>query len=162
MDVDKFIANNEKRVESEKVTTQEILALSSDLANALNNLTDTIFNNRIQRLDEELAANEEKYARLLENENITAERRKEIEERQEADRQRIEAEKRKEQRKQAVYAKALAALNVGLLTAQNILAALAPPPVGLGPIAGIPLSITMGAIGAVQLALLFSFFCHGS
>lgn len=154
--VEKFLTNNEELVNNEKLTTEEILSISADLGDALNNLADTISGNKIQAIDDEIEANDRKYEKLLENDELSAQERKAIEERQERDRLALEEKKKKEQRKQAIFAKAFAALNIGLTTAQAIIAALAPPPIGLGPVAGIPLSITTGAIGAIQLAAVLA------
>lgn len=60
------------------------------------------------------------------------------------------------QRKQAIFDKALAVTSIGINTAMAVISALAPPPIGLGPILGIPLAVTVGAIGALQLAVALS------
>lgn len=54
--------------------------------------------------------------------------------------------------RQAIYQKALTVLQIGTNTASAVVAALAPPPIGLGPVAGLPYSILIGAVGALQLA----------
>lgn len=64
----------------------------------------------------------------------------------------LDNEQRALKRKQAVADKALAAFQIGVNTAVAIISALAPPPTGLGPVAGIPLSVLVGAMGALQLA----------
>lgn len=147
-----FIEKEGEKVQAVKLSTEEILSISSDLANALSDLASAIFDARIQKIDEEIAANDEKYNRILENEVLSETQRKEIQDKQEFERQELEKKKKKEQRKQAILAKATTALTIGLSTAAAIIGALAPPPVGLGPLAGIPLSIAVGAIGAIQLA----------
>lgn len=60
---------------------------------------------------------------------------------------------RESQRKQAIFQKALAVTQIGINTALAIVGALAPPPIGLGPVLGIPLASVIGALGAVQLAV---------
>lgn len=150
--VEKFISNNKKRVDNEKLTNEEILQISANLANAIAELGNAIFAGRIQRIDDELAAQDERYERLLANELLTEQQREQLEQKREADRQKLEKKKREEQRKQAILAKATTALTIGLQTAAAIIAALAPPPIGLGPVAGIPLSVAVGTIGAIQLA----------
>lgn len=62
------------------------------------------------------------------------------------------AEKRKIQVKEARVAKLAQEANIIATTATAVIGALAPPPVGLGPVAGIPLAIKVGIIGAIQLA----------
>lgn len=68
----------------------------------------------------------------------------------------IEYNKRiaKEKQKKARAEKAAAMFSVAINTASAILAALAPPPLGLGPIFGIPVSIAAGVMGAAQLAII--------
>lgn len=151
-----FISDNDSVVDSEREKTEKILSLSSELADAINSLSDSIFEGRVQKIDDEIAANDAKYERLLEADNLSASQQKEIEKAREKDREALEAKKRKEQRKQAIIGKAIAALNIGLITAQAVISALAPPPIGLGPVAGIPLAVVTGAIGAVQLAAVLA------
>lgn len=77
-----------------------------------------------------------------------------------AAREKIEKEFNKriaaEKTKQARIEKMLALFSIGINTATAVIAALKPPPVGLGPIAGIPLSIAVGGIGLAQAALVAS------
>lgn len=140
--------NNNKIIESEIEKTQRILSVATDLANSLNDLANSIFSARIQRIDDEITANDEKYQKLLDNELISAERKKEIQDKQEFDREQLEKKKRKEQRKQAILDKQFAALQITLNTAAAIIKFLADP----GGIPGIALSISAGVIGAIQLA----------
>lgn len=56
----------------------------------------------------------------------------------------------------AVRAKVLGALGVILSTSGAIMAALAPPPIGLGPVAGIPFSIGAGVQGALELGAVLA------
>lgn len=64
--------------------------------------------------------------------------------------------KAKIQRDEAIRAKALAALSVIVSTASAVIGALAPPPIGAGPIVGIPLAIAAGVSGAIQLAAILA------
>ncbi|GGG97269.1 tape measure protein [Pedobacter zeae] len=63
---------------------------------------------------------------------------------------------RTERRKQAKIDKEMALLSIAINTAAAIVGALAPPPIGLGPILGIPFSIAAGAVGLVQAALVLA------
>jgi len=56
----------------------------------------------------------------------------------------------------AVRAKITGALSTIISTSAAIIGALAPPPIGLGPIAGIPFSIAAGVEGALQLATVLA------
>lgn len=152
LNLDAVIGTEKEKVEAVKLSTEEILGISSDLANALNDLASAIFDARIQKIDDEITANDEKYDKLLSNELLTDARRKELEAQRQVKEDALNKKKAKEQRKQAILAKATAALTIGLQTASAIIGALAAPPVGLGPIAGIPFAAAAGVIGAVQLA----------
>ncbi|WP_127846207.1 phage tail tape measure protein [Psychroflexus aestuariivivens] len=156
-DLSELSTKNKKEKDKEEVSsvyakTERIIYYSSQMANAVRDLTNSIFQGRINAIDQEIAKLDEKYNRWLENENLTADQEKEIRDRQEAERQKLEKKKRKEQRKQAILEKSFAALSIGLTTLQATMAALAPPPVGLGPVFGPPLATATATIGAVQLA----------
>ena len=143
---EKFISDNENRLENEKLTNQEILDISSELASSLGDLAGAIFQARIQDIDSEIEANNERADTLLENELLTDTQRRQIDQKRNADNKKLEKEKRKEQRKQAVIDKAVAIAGIGLNIARGITAALTSIP------PNVPLSIAIGAIGAVQLA----------
>jgi hypothetical protein len=147
-----FIENQDREVIKTQEKVDRIFDISYRLADALEGLGNAIFDSRIQKIDDEISANESKYEKLLENENLTEEQRETIEKKREADRKKLEKKKREEQRKQAIFGKAMAIANIGLSTAQAIIGALAPPPVGLGPLAGAALAGVAGAVGAIQLA----------
>jgi len=53
-------------------------------------------------------------------------------------------------RKNAILLKTLAIAEIGVNTARSVMAALLPPPSGLGPVAGMPLAFSIGALGAAQ------------
>lgn len=102
----------------------------------------------------EIDAIEARRERELENEQLTADQKKAINQRYAAQIDKIESEierkRREAQRKQSINAKAQAALNVALNTAQAVTAALASVP------PNIPLSIAVGVIGGAQLAAVLS------
>lgn len=150
--VDSFITNNESRVDNEKETAQEILQISSELTNALNGLADAIFANRIQKIDEEIRANDERFERLLENENLTAQERERIEQQQERQREELEKKKRKEQRRQAVFNKTLALADVAIQTALAIIKSVAASPLT----GGQPFATIAAIIGGIQAAAIIA------
>lgn len=151
-----FVENDQREIESTRDKYERIAEISGRLADALTGLADAILASKIQAIDEEIAKVDEKYERELENENLSEEQRKTLEEQREKDREALEKKKRKEERKQAILAKTLAAFQIALNTATAIIGALAPPPVGLGPIAGIPFSIAAGVTGALQLGAVLA------
>lgn len=75
-----------------------------------------------------------------------------LEAEQNAKAKQFDEEKRKIQVKEARVAKIAQEASIIATTASAVIAALAPPPVGLGPVAGIPLAIRTGILGALQLA----------
>lgn len=152
LDLEYFIDNNEKEVASEREKAEEILYISGELAAALTNLANSIFESRIQAIDEEIARNDEKYNRWLENENLSEEQRKEIEKQREKEREQLEKKKRKEQRKQAILNKAMAIADIAINTAVGIMKAFAQTGILGGPVA----AAIIGAIGAVQAAAVIA------
>lgn len=127
-------------------TYEEQLGQATDITNAF-------FDNRINRIQQDIDASNA----FFENQIALAEGNEEQQVRLEQERQIKEAElqkkKQKEQKKAAIFQKSVVSANIILNTASSIVAALAPPPIGLGPVAGIPLAVTTGALGAAQLAV---------
>ena len=68
----------------------------------------------------------------------------------------IEQRKREAQRRAAIVAKAANASSIIMNTAMAVMAALAPPPVGLGPILGVPFATAAKIMGAIQLATVLA------
>jgi hypothetical protein len=83
-----------------------------------------------------------------------ANRIKILEAEQKARNEKFEREKRELIQKQAKFEKAFAIASIIQSTAVAVVAALRPPPVGLGPVAGIPLAAITAAIGAAQIAAI--------
>jgi hypothetical protein len=115
-----------------------------------------VFDANIQGIDEQIDAQEEYYDRQIELAGEDESQRAALEEERELKRQELEEKKRQEQIKAAKFAKAFSIFNIGVTTAQAVIAALAPPPVGLGPLLGGPLAITAGALGALQIAAVLA------
>lgn len=150
--VDAFIESKDGEVEYEKLTADAILSISSELATALADLGNAIFEGRIQKIDDEIEANDAKFEALLENENLTVKQREELEKKQEKQREELEKKKRKEQRKQAILDKALAITQIGISTAQAIMQAYAQ----LGPVAGTIAAVLVGVLGTIQTAAVIA------
>jgi hypothetical protein len=75
---------------------------------------------------------------------------------QEAQDKQIENRKREVEQREARFARAMQIATIIATTAQAVIAALAPPPIGLGPVAGVPLAAVTGAIGAAQIAAILA------
>lgn len=147
-----FIDNDDREVLSAIEKTEQILDIAGALTAALVDLANSIFEGRIQDIDEEIQANEDKTAALLANENLSDEQRKEIEVKAEKRRKELEKEKRKEQRKQAILNKGLAVVDIAIATALGIMQSYAQ----LGPIAGNFGAALVAALGAIQIAAVIA------
>ena len=115
-------------------------------------LTSNAHQRRINELNEEKQALNDKYTNELSNARLTQNMREQIQKRREKDLARL-AEKEKELRqKQAMAAKAQAVFSIILDTAKAIIKA----PAEVGPILGIPYVALIKALGVAQLAAVAS------
>lgn len=149
-----------KRVEDAE---KKLKDLQKELAGEIFNLTEGLFNagfeKRLQGIDKELEKNEEKaeFERQQVEDSLSTEEEKEIrlaqiEANAQGKREQLEARQRRIAVQQARFGKAVDSARIISQTALAVISALTPPPVGFGPIAGIPIAATIGAIGAAQLA----------
>lgn len=131
---------------------QRYIEMGENIKNALVDLTNAIFDNRIQRIDEDIERSDEQYERQIELYEGDAARQKAIREQQEREREKLEAKKRKEQHKQAVFNKAMAVADIGWKTAQAIMGVWVNP----GYPMAIPLTIAAGLLGTIQTAAVLA------
>lgn len=103
-------------------TAQRRKGLEDELARSLIGFADAIFDNKIQKFEEEIQANNERYSVLLDAENLSEEQRDAIE--AERDRKNIELEKKRDKaEKQAFLVKqGLAVAEIALNLAKTITA----------------------------------------
>ena len=142
--------SNEK-VDNAKEASEDVIDLNSEefrraseLLQELGNLGSTLYDGRIQRIDDEIQRTNDQYTNILDNENLTEQQRDAIEAERDAKNAQLEKKKREEQRKQAIFNKAMAVVEIGVQTAVNIVKA------GANPI----LIALAAAIGAAQLAVV--------
>lgn len=141
----------DKMILTEEQYNERVKELSDNLVSALAELTNALFEARITNIDNELSHEQEKYDRSIKaagddqrkKDLLTAE----FEKKQKA----LEAKKREEQKKQAIFNKAIAVAEIGMKTAQAIVAALA-----VGPPQGFVFAALAGVIGAIQLAAVLA------
>lgn len=152
LDVEVHKASLDKKLEQEKAYKELVQEIQRELAYALVDLTNAIFDNRITKIDDEIAKNEEYYSRQMELAGEDERQKQYLQEESEKKRQELEAKKRKEQTKQAIFNKAVNAVEIGVATALGIMQAYAQ----LGPIAGSAAAIWVGALGALQLATVLA------
>lgn len=146
---EKKIEQNKKEIQSEEEKREkqlEILDFTRQAIGSIGELGDALFDRKIQRYDDEIQKNNDYYAVLLDNENLSQARRDAYEAERDRKNAEIEKKKRAEQIKQAKFNKAIAALEVGVNTASAVVEALP----------NIPLSVAIGILGAVQLAAVLA------
>ncbi len=149
----------DKKLEIEKEYADKVREASMQLKDALFDLTNTLFDGRISNIDNEISKWDEYYSEQIRLAGDDERQKRLLTEEAERKRKELEKEKRKEQVKQAIFNKATAALNIGINTAQAIMA-IASTGGGtwyadFGISAGILTGIYAG-IGAAQLAAVLA------
>lgn len=118
--LDVFKAQAEKRVELEKEAVETIKELSTALKDTLVDLTNTIFDARIQNIDNEITASNDYYDQQIELAG-NDERQKSLLEKERAKKEKeLQKEKQKEIVKQAIFNKVIALAEIGLNLAKTI------------------------------------------
>lgn len=117
-----YISKSEKRVELEKDAKEKIKELATELKDTLVDLTNTIFDARIQNIDNEISASNDYYNEQIELAG-NDERQKSILEKERAKKEKaLQKEKQKEIVKQAIFNKVIATAEIGLNLAKTITA----------------------------------------
>lgn len=130
--------------------------LERDVANSTADFVNSLFDTQIQKYDEQIFELERKYGLEYDLAEGNEKQQKLIRLREEQDKKKIEDKRRKELRKQAIFNKLFQAGMIYSSTAQAAAAALAPPPFGLGPLAGASLLPFIYANGALQVATVLA------
>lgn len=168
---DSVIAENERRVKSDKEATEQRIAnaqnwlqVASDGLNAINDLSSAIYDRKIERVDEELEAvttagdtEQQRITELVEKKVITEEegeaRKRAAEALTAKKTEQLEKKKQQLKYKQAVWDKANSVAQAGIATALAILNASQMKPF-------LPLGMAMAAIagtmGAMQIATILA------
>lgn len=150
LDVVKDKAEKEYLTEQEK--QEKLKELSENAKQALIELANVIFDAKIQKIDDEIAKNEEYYARQIELAGDDQKQKQLLEAEAEKKREELEKKKRKEQTKQAIFNKSLKIMEIGIATALGMMQAFAQ----LGPIAGAIGAALVGVAGAAQTAAVLA------
>ena len=129
----------------------DALSKATDFFTEIGSFASALRDRNIQAIEDEINANDLKYANILNNEQLTQDQRSAIEAEQELKRQELEKKKREEQTKQAKTQKAFSAAQVIANTAVAISKTLAETGVF-----GIPLTAIVAAQGALQLATVLA------
>lgn len=146
--------NEEEKLAISKKYAEKRKELEVDITNNILELTNTLFDAKIQKYDDDINRNNDYYANLLDNETLSLEQRSALEAERDRKNLEIEKKKRREQRKQAIINKIASLATIAIQTSTAAAAALAPPPVGLGPLAGGALIPYIIANGALQAAIV--------
>ena len=129
------------------------LSVAGDVMNSLTNISANFSQARIDEIDNEIEKNDEKFNKLLENEELTLEQRSLLETQKQVEQDKLEEKKRKEKNKQAKLEKANTLVQIALQTSLGVISALAQvPKIDFG-ISALALASVIGGIGAVQFAL---------
>lgn len=128
------------------------LQTARDIVQGITDVTNAMFDNRIQGYQDDIERNRDYYAELLANEELTEEERDALEARRDLKERQIEKKKRDAERRKAIANKAFSAAQVIINTAESISKTLADG----GAFLGIPLVPIVAALGAAQLATVFA------
>ena len=153
--VNDSIETNDSKLDLEKEYSERVKELRSELASVLTDFASTLFDNRIAKIDAELQANDEYYARQIELAGNDAAQKDLLEKEREKKREAIEKKKKKAEYQAALFNKIVTLAMIANQTAMASIAALAPPPIGLGPVLGgslLPYIISLGALQAGVVA----------
>ena len=130
----------------------EGLEIAGRYIDEISNLTSVFYDRKIQKYDDDIQKNNDYYAVLLDNENLSEEQRSALEAERERKNAELEKKKRAEQRKQAKLNKAFAALNIIVETSVAIVKSIAASPLT----GGLPFSAIAASLGAIQLAAVLA------
>ncbi|THG64615.1 phage tail tape measure protein [Bacteroides faecichinchillae] len=155
--INKVTKADEKAQKERQKNLKKWLQTASQAVGAIGNLVSSIYDGQIQKIEEEQEANDEKYDRDVEriqnladsgaiSEEEAEARKRAAKERTEAKNAELEKQKQEMTRKQAIWEKATSVAQAGIATALAITEALP----------NIPLSIVIGAMGAIQVATILA------
>lgn len=155
--INKVTKADEKAQKERQRNLKKWLQTTSQAVGAIGDLVSTIYDGQIQKIEEEQEANDEKYDKDVEriqnladsgaiSEEEAETRKRAAKERTEAKNVELEKQKQEMARKQAIWEKATSVAQAGIATALAITEALP----------NIPLSIVVGAMGAIQVATILA------
>ena len=124
----------------------DVINASSQILSKIGELNNVASERKIQQYDDEIQANNDFYAKKLDNENLSEEERSQLEAERGRKNAQLEKKKRDEKQKQAEADKQFAIFETIINTASAVVAALP----------NIPLSVLAGVLGTAQLAVITS------
>lgn len=155
--IDKVTKADEKSQKERQKNLKKWLQTASQAVGAIGDLASALYDGQIQKIEEEQEANDEKYDKDVEriqnladsgaiSEEEAEARKRAAKDRTEAKNAELEKQKQEMARKQAIWDKATSIAQAGIATALAITEALP----------NIPLSIVIGALGAIQVATILA------
>ena len=155
--IQKVTKADDKALKERQKNLKKWLQTASQAVGAIGNLASTLYDAQIDRIEEEQDANEEKYDKDVErvdklaksgaiSEEDAEARKRAAKSLTEAKNAELEKQKQEMARKQAIWEKATSIAQAGIATALAITEALP----------NIPLSIVIGALGAIQVATILA------
>lgn len=155
--INKVTKADEKSQKERQKNLKKWLQTASQAVGAIGDLASALYDGQIQKIEEEQEANDEKYDKDVEriqnladsgaiSEEEAEARKRAAKERTEIKNAELEKQKQELSRKQAIWDKATSIAQAGIATALAITEALP----------NIPLSIVIGALGAIQVATILA------
>jgi hypothetical protein len=140
---------SQELLDEEAAVEQEKLDLAFASFYALVDLGNVLFDGKIAQIDAELAANENKYAKLQAMAEGDAALQRKLAEQEAKEKEKLEEKKKKLQKKQAIFNKAATIVGIALNTALGISSAAAA-------VVTLPLVPFIAALGAIQIATVLA------
>lgn len=153
---DNSIKNADEKLAADKKYNDIVKELAQNVADTLIDFTNAVFDSRISNIDNELSRLDDYYSRQIELAGDDQSKKELLDAEYEKKRQKLEEKKRKEQLKQAIFNRVITLSTIASQTAMASIAALAPPPVGLGPVIGGTLLPYIVGFGALQAAAVLA------
>jgi len=144
------------KVEIEKQFNQRVTDLAFQLSDNIGALIDAMFQRRIQNIQDEMDKWNSYYDEQIQLAGDDARQKELIEKERDRKQTELERKRRKEEYKAAVAQRIIQLGQITANTAMASTAALAPPPVGLGPLLGASLIPFIIASGAIQAATILA------
>lgn len=120
-----FNENEEGKEEAVKISTEEILQISSEAVGQLADLSNAFSERKIQKIDEEIEKNNEYYGKQIELAGSDIKQKELLEKERDKKNEVLEKKKQAAQRKQAIFDKAVTVAQIALNTALSIMKAAA-------------------------------------
>lgn len=156
LDNENFKQTKDNDLSAQEQFNQRVTELSFQLKDAFANLASAIFDNKASKIDEEMQYWDEYYDEQINMATKDARQKALLEDEKERKRKELEKKKKKSEYDAAVFSRIISLGTIAAQTAMASIAAVAPPPIGLGPVAGLSLLPFIIGLGAVQAAAVLA------